>query len=188
MRARANGKEYVRIVSKVHDWVLNALKVGAEIVVFLVFIVIVMDISLTVLSGLQIGIQPWDMAMGFVEYCLLWFTMLAAPWLARVKGHVYLDAVTELLPLEVQKVTAKITYVVAFCGSAAFAYFSALLFWEAYVDELIDERGADMFQWILYFPMPIGFALVAVEFLRYLFGFDDMYDKGTDAIATRGSL
>ena len=188
MRTRANGKEYVQIVSKVHDWVLNALKVGAEIVVFLVFIVIVMDISLTVLSGLQIGIQPWDMAMGFVEYCLLWFTMLAAPWLARVKGHVYLDAVTELLPLEVQKVAAKITYVVAFCGSAAFAYFSALLFWEAYVEELIDERGADMFQWILYFPMPIGFALVAVEFLRYLFGFDDMYDKRTDARDTRGSL
>ena len=180
MRTRANGKEYVQIVSKVHDWVLNALKVGAEIVVFLVFIVIVMDISLTVLSGLQIGIQPWDMAMGFVEYCLLWFTMLAAPWLARVNGHVYLDAVTELLPLEVQKVTAKITYVVAFCGSATFAYYSALLFWEAYVDELIDERGADMYQWILYFPMPIGFALLAVEFLRYLFGYDDMYDKRLD--------
>jgi hypothetical protein len=36
--------------------------------------------------------------------------------------------------------------------------------------------------------MPIGFALVAVEFLRYLFGFDDMYDKRTDARDTRGSL
>ena len=187
----------MRIVTRVHDWVLNALKVGAEIVIFAVFVVIVVDISLTVLSGLQIGIQPWDLALGFVEYCLLWFTMLAAPWLARVKGHVYLDAVTELLPPEVQKVTAKITYVVAFCGSAAFAYYSALLFWEAYVDELIDERGADMYQWILdergadmyqwilYFPMPIGFALLAVEFLRYLFGFDDMYDKRTD---TSGSL
>ena len=170
----------MRIVTRVHDWVLNALKVGAEIVIFAVFVVIVVDISLTVLSGLQIGIQPWDMAMGFVEYCLLWFTMLAAPWLARVKGHVYLDAVTELLPPEVQKVTAKITYVVAFCGSATFAYYSALLFWEAYVDELIDERGSDMYQWILYFPMPIGFALLAVEFLRYLFGYDDMYDKRAD--------
>ncbi len=175
----------MRIVSKVHDWVLNALKVGAEIVIFVVFVVIVMDIGLTVLSGLQIGIQPWDMTLGFVEYGLLWFTMLAAPWLARVKGHVYLDVVTELLPPAVQKVAAKITYMVAFCGSAAFAYYSALLFWEAYVDGLIDERGADMFQWILYFPMPIGFALLAVEFLRYLFGFDDMYDKRTDA---KGSL
>ncbi len=175
----------MRIVSEVHDWVLNALKVGAEIVVFLVFVVIVVDIGLTVLSGLQIGFQPWDMALGFVEYCLLWFTMLAAPWLARVRGHVYLDAVTELLPPAVQKVAAKITYMVAFCGSAVFTYFSALLLWEAYVEELIDERGADMFQWILYFPMPIAFALLAIEFLRYLFGFDDMYSKRTDA---RGSL
>ena len=178
----------MQVISRAYEWILDALKVCAEFVIFLVFVVIVIDITLTVLSGFNTSIQPWAMSMGFVEYCLLWFTMLAAPWLARVKGHVYLDAVTELLPLEVRKVTAKITYVVAFCGSAAFAYFSALLFWEAYVEELIDERGADMFQWILYFPMPIGFALVAVEFLRYLFGFDDMYDKRTDARDTRGSL
>ena len=88
----------------------------------------------------------------------------------------------------VQKVAAKFTYVVAFCGSATFAYYSALLLQEAYVDELIDERGADMYQWILYFPMPIGSALLAIEFLRYLCGFDDMYDKRTDAIDARGSL
>ncbi len=182
----------MRTVSRVHDWVLNALKVGAEIVIFVVFVIIVVDVGLTLLAGKaellgieDLDIAPWDMTLGFVEYCLLWFTMLGAPWLARVKGHVYLDVVTELLSPEVQKVTAKIAYLVAFCGSAAFAYFSALLLWEAYVDELIDERGADMFQWILYFPMPIAFALLAIEFLRYLFGFDDMYSKRTDA---KGSL
>lgn len=184
-RARADGKEDVRIVSRVHDWILNALKVCSQIVIFVVFVVIVVDIGITILSGWGLGISPWDMTLGLVEYGLLWFTMLAAPWLARVKGHVFIEAVTVLLSPAVQKVTAKIAYVVAFCGSVAFAYYSALLLWEAIVDELIDERGADMFQWILYFPMPIAFALLAIEFLRYLFGFDDMYDKRTDA---KGSL
>jgi hypothetical protein len=28
--------------------------------------------------------------------------------------------------------------------------------------------------------MPIGFGLLAIEFLRYLLGFDDMYGKRTD--------
>ena len=178
----------LQVISRAYEWILDALKVCAEIVIFLVFVVIVIDITLTILSGFNTSIQPWAMTMGFVEYCLLWFTMLAAPWLARHKGHVYLDVVTVLLPPEVQKVTAKITYVVAFCGSAIFAYYSALLFWEAYVEELIDERGADMYQWILYFPMPIGSGLVAIEFLRYLCGFDNMYDKRTEAIDARGSL
>jgi len=178
----------LQVISKVHEWILDALKVCAEIAIFLVFVVIVIDITLTVLSGLNTSIQPWDMTMGFVEYCLLWFTMLAAPWLARHKGHVYLDVVTVLMPPGVQKVAAKFTYVVAFCGSATFAYYSALLLQEAYVDELIDERGADMYQWILYFPMPIGATLLAIEFLRYLCGFDNMYDKRTEAIDARGSL
>ena len=178
----------MQLISKVHEWILAALKVCAEIAIFLVFLAIVVDITLTVLSGMNTSIQPWDMTMGFVEYCLLWFTMLAAPWLARHKGHVYLDVVTELMPQQVQIVAAKFTYVVAFCGSATFAYYSVLLLQEAYVDELIDERGADMYQWILYFPMPIGATLLAIEFLRYLCGFDNMYDKRTEAIDARGSL
>jgi TRAP-type C4-dicarboxylate transport system permease small subunit len=179
-RAGAEGREDVQTISKVHDWVLNAMKAGAEIVVFAVFVVIVIDVGLTLLSGLDIGILPWDRTLGLVEYGLLWFTMLGGPWLLRMKGHVYLDVVTVLLPPAVQKVTSKISYTVAFVGSVTFAYFSAVLLWEAYVDELIDERGADMFQWILYFPMPFAFALMAVEFLRFLFGFDDMYDKRID--------
>ena len=178
----------MQLISKVHEWILDALKVSAEIAIILVFVAIVVDITLTVLSGMNTSIQPWDMTMGFVEYCLLWFTMLAAPWLARHRGHVYLDVVTELMPQQVQIVAAKFTYVVAFCGSATFAYYSVLLLQEAYVDELIDERGADMYQWILYFPMPIGATLLAIEFLRYLCGFDNMYDKRTDAIDARGSL
>lgn len=158
------------------------MKVGSQIVIFAVFALIVVDVGMTLLSGLDIGISPWDRTLGLVEYGLLWFTMLAAPWLARVKGHVFIEAVTVLLSPAVQKVTAKFAYLVAFCGSATFAYYSVLLLWEAIVEEQIDERGADMFLWTLYFPMPIAFALMAIEFLRYLFGFDDMYSKQTDAI------
>ncbi len=171
----------MRTVSKVHLWILNALKVCSQIVIFAVFVLIVVDVGMTILSGLDIGISPWDRTLGLVEYGLLWFTMLAAPWLARAKGHVFIDAITVLLSPAVQKVTAKFAYLVAFCGSAAFTYYSVLLFWEAIVEEQMDERGADMFLWTLYFPMPIAFALLAIEFLRYLFGFDDMYDKRIDA-------
>jgi len=165
----------------VHVWILYALKVCSQIVIFAVFVLIAVDIAITILSGFDTGISPWDRTHGLVEYGLLWFTMLAAPWLARAKGHVFIDAVTVLLSPAVQKVTAKISYLVAFCGSAAFTYYSVLLLWEAIVEEQIDERGADMFLWTLYFPMPIAFALLSIEFLRYLCGFDDMYSKRIDA-------
>ena len=161
-------------------WLLNAMKVGSGLVIFGIFIVIVVDVGLTIMSKWGLGVVPWDRTHGLVEYGLLWFTMLAAPWLARMKGHVFIDAVTQLLSPEVKKVTAKAAYLVALSGATALAYYSTGLLIEAYVNEFIDDRGADFFQWLLFLPMPLGFGLVAIEFLRFLLGFDDMYGDRTE--------
>ena len=157
------------------------------IVIFGVFVLITIDVAMSVVVEINRKtewfdptLSAWDGTHGFVEYGLLWFTMLAAPWLARMKGHVFIDAVTEILSPNVQRYTAKIAYTVAFVGSAVFAYFSWQLLVEAYVDEMIDERGVDIMLWTLYFPMPFAFGMLAIEFLRYLLGFDDMYGRRTD--------
>ena len=62
-------------------------------IVLAIFVLIALDVILPL-----VGIQPWDGTLGVVEYGLLWFTILAAPWLARIKGHVFIDAVAEMLP------------------------------------------------------------------------------------------
>ena len=79
--------------------------------------------------------------LGVVEYGLLWFTILAAPWLARIKGHVFIDAVAELLSPGARKVTSKLAYLVVIIGSLMLAWFSLELAIESYVDEAIDERS-----------------------------------------------
>ncbi len=167
-------------IAKAHMWLLNAMKVGSGLVIFAVFVVIAVDVALTIMSKWGLGFFPWDRTHGLVEYGLLWFTMLAAPWLARIKGHVFIDAMTQLLSPKVQKVTAKFAYLVALSGSAALTYYSIELLIESYLNEAVDDRGADFPQWTLYLPMPFGFGLVAIEFLRYLFGFDDMYGDRTE--------
>lgn len=171
-------------ISRAYDWLLNAMKVCAMAVVFAVFVLIISDVIMSLLGTLNKKLQwfdqtisSWDGTHGYVEYGLLWFTMLAGPWLARNKGHVYIDAVTELLAPSVRKFTSVFAYLVAIIVSAFFTYYSWLLLSEAYLDELIDERGVDMAQWLLYLPMPLCFGLLTVEFLRFLLGFDDMYDK-----------
>jgi len=145
-------------------------------IVLAIFVLIALDVILPL-----VGIQPWDGTLGVVEYGLLWFTILAAPWLARIKGHVFIDAVAEMLPPGAKKVTSKIAYLVAITGSLMLAYFSWLLMVEAFIDENIDERSIELMLWWLYAPMPICFALVAIEFIRYLVGIDDMYGSRTDA-------
>jgi hypothetical protein len=44
------------------------------------------------------------------------------------------------------------------------------LFFEAFESQEQDLRGIDMPYWTLFFPMPIAFFLIALEFLRYLIG------------------
>lgn len=160
---------------KAHDWLINALKVISGVIVIAIFILIVMDVLLPLIE-----VQPWEGTLGVVEYGLLWFTVLAAPWLARIKGHVFIDAVAELLPPVVKKFTSKISYLIAIVGSLMLAYYSSELLIEAYVDDNVDERSIELMLWWIYAPMPLSFFLVAIEFIRYLVGIDDMYGSRTD--------
>ena len=95
----------MQAISKAHAWLINALKTLSCLIVFLIFVLIVMDVLLPL-----VGLQPWEGTLGVVEYGLLWFTILAAPWLARIKGHVFIDAVAELLSPGARKVTSKLAY------------------------------------------------------------------------------
>ena len=165
----------MEIISKAYEWLINALKTLSCIIVFAIFVLIVMDVLMPF-----VGLQPWEGTLGGVDYGLLWFTILAAPWLARIKGHVFIDAVAEMLSTKARKITSKIAYLIVITGSLLLAYYSLELAIESFVDEAIDERGIELELWWIYAPMPIGFFLVAVEFLRFLIGFDDMYGSRTD--------
>ena len=77
-------------LGKAHLQLLILLKNIASVIIFISFVLIVLDVAL-----IMFGYSGREATMGLVEYGLLWFTMLAAPWLARIKGHVYIDALTE---------------------------------------------------------------------------------------------
>ncbi len=166
-------------ISTAYIWLLNALRALSGVIVFCIFVLIVVDVAIR-LVGPTLGIQAWIYSFGVVEYGLLWFAMLAAPWLTRIKGHVFIDAVTQLLPPSYKRVTAKITYLICVCATLIFSYFSLVLLIEAFATGQTDTRGEDMPLWTLLFPIPFCFFLVAIEFGRYLFGFDDMYGDRTD--------
>ena len=166
-------------ISAAHLWLLNALRALSGVVVFAIFVLIVVDVGIRMVGHL-IGVQPWIYSSGVVEYGLLWFAMLAAPWLARIKGHVFIDAVTQLLPPEIKNVVAKFAYLICVSSCLVFAYFSFDLLIEAFSSGEVDTRGEDMPLWTLLFPIPFCFFLVAIEFGRYLIGLDDMYGSRTD--------
>jgi len=159
--------------------VYNALLYGMRNlsggVIFVIFLLIVTDIFVRLA-----GFSPWIYTSGVVEYGLLWFAMLAAPFLVRQKGHVFIDAVTQILPAPVQRILAKIVYVICIFASLTFFYYSSDLLIQAFISGEIDIRGEDMPLWSLLLPIPVCFFLVTIEFGRFLFGFDNMYGDRTD--------
>ena len=145
-------------------------------VISVAFVLIVVDVLMRL-----VGLSPPAFTITIVEYILLYFTMFAAPWLVRVKGHVFVDALTQLMPGRVQTVLAKFVYLISICSTLTFSYISFGLLVEAIVTGNLDVRGVFMPAWLLFAPMPLCFLLVAAEFLRYLIGIDDMYGSRTDA-------
>lgn len=154
---------------------LLLLKALSGIIIFAVFVLIVTSVLMRL-----VGLQPWIYSTVLVEYGLLWFTMLAAPWLARNKGHVFIDAVTQMLPARAQWLLAKLVYLGCVGISVTILYFSTRLLITAIVQQQIDTRAVDMPEWSLLAPIPLCFLLLAIEFLRFLLGFASMYASRTE--------
>jgi TRAP-type C4-dicarboxylate transport system permease small subunit len=162
-------------VAVVHLRFIELLKALSGAVIFAVFVLIVSDVLIR-----TAGLKPWQASSVLVEYGLLWFTMLAAPWLARHKAHVFIDAITQLLPVALQRVLAKFVYLTSAFVSLVVCYYSLRLVITAINEGQIDVRAVDMPLWSLLAPIPLCFLLVAIEFLRFLLGYDSMYGQRTD--------
>lgn len=166
----------MKAIFKAYNYVLNGLAACAGAVIFSVFVMIVIDVTMRIS-----GFKPPAYTIAVVEYCLLYFTLFSAPWLVRMKGHVFIDAVTQMMPRAVQIVLAKVVYVICICSALTLAYISIGLAGEAIEMGNLDVRGIDIPQWLQFVPMPPCFLLVAIEFMRFLVGIDDMYGDRTAA-------
>ena len=172
---------------RILERVTTALAYFACAIVTLIFSMIVIDVSVRAgctasynLFGDDYACSPPSFTLAVVEYALLWFAMSCAPYLVRHRGHVTIEALVSVVPAQVQRVMAKTVYLVCFTISLMFAYYSTELFFEAFESQEQDLRGIDMPYWTLFFPMPIAFFLIALEFLRYLIGPASYYsyDRG----------
>jgi C4-dicarboxylate transporter, DctQ subunit len=162
-------------LAKGYNLILHSMAVVAGVLIFTAFVMIVIDVSMRIM-----GFSPPAFTIAIVEYILLYFTMLAAPWLVRIKGHVFIDAITQFFPPLIKMLAAKLVYTICIVSASIFCYYSFGLLVDAWVEGTLDVRGIDMPQWSLFLPIPVCFFFVAIEFGRFLIGLDDMYGDRTD--------
>jgi len=159
-------------IFKIYNGLIVGLAILAGLMLALIFVGIVFDVSIRTFgfNSLQ-----WYSAMA--EYALLFSTMCGAPWLVRIKGHVVVESLTLAVSPAIRFVMAKCVYVVCILLSLLFVYYGSLEMVGTFQSGEIDIRSIDMPKWILFVPFPAGFSLIAIEFTRYLLGYDTYYSS-----------
>ena len=160
----------MKAVKSAYDFLIVALAYIAGATIVLAFVLIVVDVTIR-----TVGMRPPAYTTAVVEYVLLYFTLFAAPYLVRQKGHVFVDALISRLSGRPRWVVEKLVYVICVVTSLAFAVVGFKLGFEAIESGTIEERSIDVPSWVDYWAVGPIFLLVAIEFARYLIGVDSMY-------------
>ena len=168
------------LISKAYYKLILSLAVIGGVLLAVVFVGIILDVTIR-----SIGFNSLQWYSAVAEYSLFFCTMFAAPYLGRHKGHGGGESLRLAMPGVGRAVVAKVVYAVCIILSLLFVYYGLLEVIDAIETGEEDLRSIDMPKWLLMIPFPIGFSLIAIEFLRYLLGFDTYY---TDKVGSGESI
>jgi TRAP-type C4-dicarboxylate transport system permease small subunit len=109
---------------------------------------------------------PTIWAVDLSEYTLVWTTFLAAPWVLRRGGHVTIDLVVNALPDAARRRLDAAMAAVGALVCAVYCWNTAASVIEYYQRELIIRHLWEVPQYIPYIAIPVGTALLTIEFIR----------------------
>ncbi|MBT8442146.1 MAG: TRAP transporter small permease [Gammaproteobacteria bacterium] len=157
-------------MSRPYDRFIDGLAALAGLIIAAACLLIAYDVV-----ARNIGMQPPASTVALTEYALLYFTMAAAPYLVRNKGHIVVEVVYQRLPGSLQRRLDVAILLLCAAVSAIIASLSGFLLVEAAANAEIEIRSLDAPRWALFLPMAVGFALMAIEFLRLLMRGDSVF-------------
>jgi len=139
------------------------MAIAAGFLMAAMMVVICLDVVLR-----NLGYQSSAHFFTYTEYALLAVPCLGAPWLVREKGHIYVEILLMALKPRPREV---LTYVIgamciAVCAILAWYGFEVTL--RDFLDNEKDVRSLDMPRWMVVGFIPLAFAMMGIEFLRFL--------------------
>lgn len=144
-------------------WLLMAL---AAIYIGLMLVSIV---YMTVFRSM--GWEYTGYAFVFIEYGFIYTLFLGSPWLIRHRGHVYIEMLTAALSPRWRGLLSRLIATACAVTCLIWAWYSGHLAYDDYLNETYDELRAqfDILRWMTTIAFPVGFSLMGVEFLRFVF-------------------
>lgn len=155
---------------KVLDFICNALAVLAG-----VYLVAIMFGIVFQATARSFGFSGSSHIFTFSEYGLLYIVMAASPWLVRLKGHVFIELFSAALPRAVARPYSRLVALLCVVICLVLVWYSGQNTLRAWRFGDADMRSLDMPKWLLLISMPICFSLMALNFLRFVFGRDTLH-------------
>ena len=151
----------MRALSRSYDSLINGLAMASGLIIAAVCLLIVYDVI-----ARNLGLQPPASTVALTEYALLYFTMFAAPWLVRTRGHIVVEVMHSRLTGAAKVLIDKFILSLCLLVSAGIAILAFMLMAEAMQRGEIEIRSLEVPRVLLFAPLTLGFGLMAIEFLR----------------------
>lgn len=155
----------IRTIGRWYARLLRAMLWLAAVYVGLMMVAIVYYTSMR-----SLGIAYSDYTFTFIEFGFIYVLMLGGPWLVRDRGHVYIEIVTAAVSNRARSALSRLVAFLCFLICLTLAWYTGVQTYNEMVGGVFDELRADQSipRWIVIGAMPIGFGLMAIEFLRYV--------------------
>jgi len=152
------------------DKICNVLAVFAG-----VYLVAIMFAIVVQATARTLGFSGSSHIFTFSEYGLLYIVMAASPWLVRHKGHVYIELLTAIIPQRFAPSFSRFVTLICVLICLTLVWYTGEATYKAFNRADYDMRSLDMPKWMLLISMPICFALMALQFLRFVFGSETLH-------------
>ena len=107
---------------------------------------------------------PW--VVDLTEYSLPFATFLAAPWLLYRNEHVRIDLLLTSVPRRVARAIDRCADLMGLFICLVFLWFGVYVIVDSARQGSMVDKTLSFPEWWLYVPVPVCFALLAVEFVR----------------------
>jgi TRAP-type transport system small permease protein len=146
-------------LSAAYGRLLDLLAAVAALTLLAMVIVVTADIILRNVT------RGFTWANEVSEYALYLMTLLTAPWLLRRGRHIRLDLVLVMLPTRIAWLIEAISDAAGFVVCLVLVRYALLMTADSWRIGAITIKNLVFPEWWLLAPLPITFALLAVEFI-----------------------
>jgi TRAP-type C4-dicarboxylate transport system permease small subunit len=147
-------------LSAAYGRVLNALMLLAAALILVMALAIGGDVLFRNLGTRGL---PWSAEVS--EDILYLVTLATAPWLLRQGQHIRVDIVLRVLPGKLAWALEWVSDAIGLACCLYFVVYGARVAAESYASGAVSIKTLVTPEWWLLAPLPIAFALVAIEFL-----------------------